>query len=267
MATEAGSARERTVGELRREKTTSQPAVVCRDLHLTYAVYGDGYRPTMRRLVSRRFQPRPLREVNAVRGISFTIHRGEALGIIGRNGAGKSTLLRVIAGLLPPTAGEVYAREKPVLLGVAAALHPELSGRRNIFLGGTALGMARREIEERFDEIVEFAGLADFIDMPFRTYSTGMQQRLQFSVATAIEPDVLLVDEALSVGDEEFKHRSEERMQELLAKAGAVCLVSHSLSTILEICSRVIWLHDGVVREDGDPQHVVDTYKKFAGGG
>lgn len=266
MAADPGPGRGRTVAELRKETATDRPAVVCRDLHLTYAVYGDGYRPTLRRLVSRRFQPRPVREVNAVRGISFTINQGEALGIIGRNGAGKSTLLRVIAGLLPPTAGEVYAREKPVLLGVAAALHPELSGRRNIFLGGTALGMSRREIDVRFDEIVEFAGLENFIDMPFRTYSTGMQQRLQFSVATAIEPEVLLVDEALSVGDEEFKHRSEERMKELLAKAGAVVIVSHSLETILEICSRVAWLDDGVVREDGDPQRVVEAYKKSAGG-
>jgi teichoic acid transport system ATP-binding protein len=219
----------RETAAVRPEETTAarapapgEPAVIVRDAHLTYEVYKDNQRPTMRRLVARKFKPRPAEKVRAVRGVSFVLEQGEALGLIGRNGSGKSTLLRVVAGLLPPTEGEVYARSNPVLLGVSAALHPELSGRRNIFLGGTALGLPRAELEERFDEIVDFSGVRDFIDMPMRTYSSGMQARLQFSIATAVVPDVLLVDEALNVGDQEFKRKSEKRMQELLDRAGAL---------------------------------------------
>jgi teichoic acid transport system ATP-binding protein len=237
------------------------PAVLVRDVHLTYEVYTDNQRPTLRRLVARKFRPRPADKVHAVRGVSFELKQGEALGLIGRNGSGKSTLLRCVAGLLPPTEGEVYARSNPILLGVSTALHPELSGQRNIFLGGTALGLPRDEIEKRFDEIVDFAGLHEFINMPLRAYSSGMQQRLSFAIATALIPDVLLVDEALSVGDEEFKRKSEKRMHELLDKAGAIIIVSHSLGTIAQLCSRVIWLDKGVVQADGDPEDVIEQYK------
>ncbi len=236
-------------------------AVVVRDVHVIYRIYGDGQRPTLRRLVARRFQPRPAREVHAVRGVNFTLQQGEALGLIGRNGSGKSTLLRAVAGLLPATSGEIYARQTPVLLGVGAALHPELSGRRNIFLGGTALGMPRAEIERRFDEIVEFSGLGEFIDMPLRAYSSGMQARLQFSIATAVTPDVLLIDEALAVGDEEFKRRSEARMRELLGQAGAILLVSHSMEAVADMCTRVLWLDRGEIVRDGEPGEVIAAYR------
>lgn len=242
------------------------PAVVVDDVHLTYRVYADSQQPTLRRSITRRFRPRPAREVNAVRGVSLTLHTGEALGLIGRNGSGKSTLLRVVAGLLPATEGAVYARSTPVLLGVSAALHPELSGRRNIFLGGTAMGLSRRELEERFDDIVDFAGLREFIDMPMRAYSSGMQARLAFSIATAVAPDVLLIDEALSVGDEEFKRKSEARMRELLGEAGAIVLVSHSLQAILDMCTRVVWLDRGHVVADGNPQEVVASYRDATSG-
>lgn len=245
-----------------RRPRSDVPAVVARDVHLTYYVYPDQQRPTLRRLVARRFKPREVEEVRAVRGVSFTVMKGEAVGLIGPNGSGKSTLLRVVAGLLPAVKGEVYAQDVPVLLGVGAALHPELSGRRNVYLGGTALGMTRDEVEARFDEIVDFAGVRDAIDRPFRTYSSGMQARLQFSVATAIEPDVLLIDESLSVGDERFRKKSEERMRGLLGGAGAIMLVSHSMGSIRDMCDRVLWMQEGEIVMDGDPVEVIEAYTK-----
>jgi teichoic acid transport system ATP-binding protein len=237
------------------------PTLVADGVQMTYRVYEDR-RPTLRKLVANRFRARKYREVRAVRGVTFTACAGEAIGIIGRNGSGKSTLLRVLAGLLPPTAGAVYARSLPALLGVSAALNPELSGRRNVFLGGLALGMSRAELEQRFDEIVQFAGLGDFIDMPLKAYSTGMAARLHFSVASSILPEILLIDEALSVGDEDFRQRSTARLGELLAHAGTVVLVSHSLDIVTELCSRALWLDAGLVVREGTPEEVVRAYKE-----
>lgn len=242
-------------------------SVLVDDVHLTYEIYTDSQRPTLRRLVSRRFQGRPAREVHAVRGVSFEAHRGEAIGLIGRNGSGKSTLLRVIAGLLPATGGAVYASTDPVLLGVGAALHPELSGQRNIFLGGTALGIPRERLEAEYDRIVEFAGLAEFIDMPIRAYSSGMQARLQFAVATVVTPDILMIDEALAVGDQEFRRRSERRIREMAEQAGTVFLVSHSMTSIRDTCTRALWLDKGQLVEDGPADEVVDTYLDATSGG
>ncbi len=241
-------------------------SLLARDVHLTYEVYTDQQRPTLRRMVTRRFQSRTAREVHAVRGVSLATRRGEAVGLIGRNGSGKSTLLRVFAGLLPATSGAVYASSDPVLLGVGAALHPELSGRRNVFLGGTALGIPRDELEDRYDEIVAFAGLEDFMDMPLRTYSSGMRARLQFSVATIVTPDILLIDEALAVGDQEFKRESERRIREMCAAAGTVVLVSHSLRSILDVCSRAVWLDRGRIQADGPAEEVVETYRQATDG-
>lgn len=235
-------------------------SVLADDVHLTYEIYTDSQRPTLRRLVSRRFRGRPVREVEAVRGVSFKAHRGEAIGLIGRNGSGKSTLLRVIAGLLPATGGAVYASSDPVLLGVGAALHPELSGRRNIFLGGTALGIPREELESQYDRIVAFAGLEDFIDMPIRAYSSGMQARLQFAIATVTTPDILMIDEALAVGDQEFRRKSERRIREMADQAGTVFLVSHSMNSVRETCSRVLWLDKGQLVADGPVDDVVGRY-------
>ncbi len=241
-------------------------SVVADDVHLTYEIYTDSQRPTLRRFVSRRFQGRPARQVEAVRGVSFEAHRGEAIGLIGRNGSGKSTLLRVIAGLLPATGGAVYASSDPVLLGVGAALHPELSGRRNIFLGGTALGVPREDLEERYDAIVEFAGLEDFIDMPMRAYSSGMQARLQFAVATVVTPDILMIDEALAVGDQEFRRKSEQRIREMTGEAGTVFLVSHSMSSVRDTCTRVLWLDKGRLVADGPTDEVIDRYLEATDG-
>lgn len=255
------------VGETTRHETSGRapstyPVIVVRDLHVSYRVHEDGRARGLKEQIARGLRSSPMREVAAVNGVSFQVFAGEAVGLIGRNGSGKSTLLRAVAGLLPRASGEVLARSEPLLLGVGAALHPHLSGRRNVYLGGTALGMTRREVDGRFDAIVEFAGVHEFIDMPVRAYSSGMAARLKFAIATAIEPDVLFIDEALNVGDEEFKSRSQRRIAGLLEKAGAVMLVSHSLSTVTSMCSRVLWLDQGKIVLDGPAREVVQAYHR-----
>lgn len=235
--------------------------VLARDLHVYYRVYEDR-RPRIGEIFARRFRRPGYREVKAVTGIDLQARQGESIGLIGRNGSGKSTLLRAVAGLLPPSRGEVYASSQPSLLGVSAALQPSVSGRRNILLGGLALGLGREEVEERMDEIIEWTGLGDFIDLPIRTYSSGMKARLHFAIATAVEPEILLIDEALSVGDEVFKERSKERIADMLDNAGTVFVCSHSMGTIRELCDRVIWLESGSIAMDGDAAEVVAAYKK-----
>lgn len=236
------------------------PTIVLDDVHVTYHVYEDR-RPQLKDLVANRFKRPASRSIHAVRGVSFTAFEGEAIGVIGGNGAGKSTLFRAMAGLLPPTAGSVYARSQPSLLGVGAALQPQVSGRRNIQLGCLALGLSTEEIKERTGDIISFAGLEEFIDLPLRTYSSGMKARLHFAIATSVEPELLLIDEALSVGDAEFKHRSKQRIKELRAKAGTVFLVSHSLQSITSTCSRAIWMERGKVVADDDAKTVVEAYR------
>lgn len=238
------------------------PTVIVDRLDVTYRVYADSV-PKLRKLFVGERQHREYRAVEAVRGLSFAAEPGEAIGLIGHNGSGKSTLLRAIAGLVPATGGQVYARSIPVLLGVAAALEPDISGRRNIYLGGTALGMTRDAIDARFDEIVEFAGLEEFIDLPLRAYSSGMRSRLQFAIATATTPEILMVDEALSTGDGEFKDRSDARIREMIGEAGTVFLVSHSLKSITDVCTRVLWLDHGRLIADGDPTEVVGAYQGY----
>lgn len=240
------------------------PSVVIDDVHLTYRVYED-VKPTLRKLVARGFKPRPYRAIEAVRGVSLTAYPGDAVAIVGANGSGKSTLLKVVAGLIPPTKGAVYAGSVPVLLGVNAALQPELSGRRNIILGGTALGLSRKEVDQRIDEIIEFSELGDFIDMPLRAYSSGMRARLQFSIATAVHPDVLLIDESLAVGDAAFRRKCEIRIQEMLGAAGTVFLVSHSLGIVRELCSRTVWMDHGAVLADGPTEEVLPRYEEAMG--
>ena len=236
--------------------------VVIDDAHITYRVYADR-RPRVSEVFTRRGKPRQYREIKAVQGVSLTAYSGEAIGVIGRNGSGKSTLLRAMAGLLPVNSGAVYARSEPSLLGVGAVLQAGVSGRRNILLGGLALGLSKKEIESKVDEITAFAGLEDFIDLPIRTYSSGMRARLHFSIATAVVPEILLIDEALAVGDEIFKRRSEQRIKELRDAAGTVFLVSHSLDSILDACTRVFWMDAGKVVAEGDPEDVVGKYREY----
>lgn len=201
------------------------------------------------------------REFWALRDVNIELKQGEALGIIGRNGAGKSTLLKVVSRVMRPTLGNVWVRGNVApLLELGAGFHAELTGRENVFLNGTLLGHAHREIAERFDAIVDFAGIWDFIDAPLRTYSTGMAARLGFAVATAWQPDILILDEVLSVGDAEFQLKSAERIQELRAQGATVLLVSHSLDSVQQICDQVAWMDLGRVQALGVPDQVVPLY-------
>ena len=244
----------------RRAGQDSRITVVVDDVHVTYRVYEDK-RPKARDAFAGQGR-RQFREIKAVRGVSFEARAGEAIGIIGRNGSGKSTLLKAMAGLLPADRGRILAHSQPSLLGVGAVLKGGLSGRRNIILGTLALGLSKREAEEQVDEITEFAGLEDYIDLPMRTYSSGMRARLHFSIATAVTPEILMIDEALAVGDEVFKRRSEERIRELQDAAGTIFIVSHGLDGIVEGCTRAIWLDAGRIVAEGDPADVVEQYRK-----
>jgi teichoic acid transport system ATP-binding protein len=243
--------------------STGSPVVVrVDDVHVTYRVYEDKQLGMRERLAQRKVRRR-YREVRAVRGVSFELHEGESLGIVGANGSGKSTLLAALTGLLPIDSGTIRVRSRPTLLGVGAVLRQGLSGRRNIVLGCLAAGMTPAEVEARIDSIIEFSGLDDFIDMPMKAYSSGMKARLTFSIATAHAPDILLIDEALSVGDENFKRRSLQRINEIREQAGGVVLVSHNSNEIKTSCDRVIWLEAGLIRANGDPEQVVDEYLAF----
>jgi len=221
---------------------------------------GGGGGPMRLRKAARR--PRTT-TVHAVRSVSAVVRRGEAVGIIGKNGSGKSTLLRAIAGLVPVRHGKVWSVAPPTLLGVDAALLPNLSGDRNIVLGCLALGLNRREIRDMKDGIIEFAGLGEAIHRPMRTYSSGMGSRLRFAIATAKVPDILLIDEALNTGDAEFRRRSEERLRSLRDEAGTVFLVSHTLGAIQKVCTRALWLDDGVLRMDGATDTVIAAYTSY----
>ncbi|MEO1064269.1 MAG: ATP-binding cassette domain-containing protein, partial [Actinomycetota bacterium] len=235
-------------------------SVSVRDLHVVYRVFEDA-RPGFKQLFARGRVTRESRRIHAVRGVSFDVAEGESLGLVGSNGSGKSTLLGALTGLLPVESGSVRVRSRPTLLGVNAALRPALSGRRNIIIGGLAMGLSRREIDRRVEEIVEFAGLEEFIDLPLRTYSSGMRARLTFSIATAQTPDILLIDEALAVGDAEFRARSAERIAKIRAEAGTVILVSHDLAEIERSCDRALWLERGEVELIGEPDQVLAAYR------
>ena len=195
--------------------TDRRPVVVVDDLHVTYRVFSSGKAVKKSRGGLLKATGRGIREVHALRGVSFVAYENESIGVIGANGSGKSTLMRAMTGLTPPAAGAVYASSRPNLLGVGAALIPDLSGERNIVLGGLALGLSRKEVEESSERIVSFAELQEFIELPMRTYSSGMQARLKFAIATIKEHEILIVDEALAVGDREFRRRSENRIREI----------------------------------------------------
>lgn len=241
------------------------PTVIADDLHVVYRVVGAGGKgdaaSALSRMLGRRERP-TIREVHAIRGVSFTAYRGDAIGVVGRNGSGKSTLLRAVAGLLPPERGAVYSQGQPSLLGVNAALMNDLTGERNVVLGCLAMGMTPEEVRAKYDEIVEFSGVEDFIRLPMRTYSAGMGARLRFAIAAAKTHDVLLIDEALATGDRDFRKRSMQRMAELREQAGTVFLVSHSLGVITETCNRALWIDQGEIRMDGDAKEVVAAYEE-----
>ncbi len=197
----------------------------------------------------------------ALKDVSFQVQKGEVIGIIGRNGSGKSTILKVISGIFKPTSGKAVAAGRVVpMLELGSGFDMELSGRENIFLNGAILGYSKDFLLNRYDEIVSFSELGEFIDMPIKTYSSGMLMRLAFSVATMVKPDILIVDEILAVGDEAFQRKSRARMMELMGGGTTVLFVSHSLDQIRNMCNRVVWLEHGQVKMIGDAQEVCDAY-------
>src|ERR687890_2528528 len=204
----------------------------------------------------------------ALTDVSFTVRKGRTLGVIGRNGSGKSTLLKLVAGITKPTTGSVVVGGRiSALIELGAGFHPEISGRENVFINGIMLGLTKREIHERFDEIVDFAELREFIDAPVKTYSSGMYMRLGFSVAIHVEPDVLLIDEVLAVGDEGFTRKCLDKIGEFRRRGKTIVLVSHSLGLVEKMCDEVLWLRQAKVADRGDSKRVVDAYLTYVAGG
>lgn len=201
----------------------------------------------------------------ALKDISFNISTGETFGLVGDNGSGKSTLLKCMAQILYPDKGDITMRGRvAALLEVGSGFHPELSGRENVFLNGSILGMSKREIASKFDEIVDFSGVSEFIDQPVKNYSSGMYVRLGFSVAIHVNPDILLVDEVLAVGDESFQQKCAEKFTEFRREGKTVVIVSHALGTMMTMCDRLAWLQHGDLQKVGDPEEVVAAYRGVA---
>src|SRR6267378_2753920 len=197
----------------------------------------------------------------ALQGVSFSVPAGTTYGIIGRNGSGKSTALKLVAGITKPTTGTVKVEGRiSALIELGAGFHPEISGRENVYINGIMLGLTKREIQDRFDEIVEFAELQDFIDAPVKTYSSGMYMRLGFAVAIHVDPDVLLVDEVLAVGDEGFTHKCLDKFAEFRRRGRTILLVTHSLNLVERFCDEALWLDSGHAKSHGDPKRVVGAY-------
>lgn len=202
----------------------------------------------------------------ALKGVSFELREGTTLSVIGENGSGKSTLLKILAGISRPTAGELYTRGRiSALIELGAGFHPEISGRENIFINGVILGLSKKKIQEKYDEIVRFAELEEFIDNPVKTYSSGMYMKLGFSIATHVDPDILLIDEVLAVGDASFVPKCLDKISEFKRKGKTIVFVSHDLSTVEQISDEVIWLKNGQIKMQGYPKRVVDAYMEYIG--
>ncbi len=242
----------------------SEVAIKVEDVSVTYRTSFERA-PTLRSTVTRLGRrERVFREIEAVKGVTFDVPRGSVLGVVGANGAGKSTLMRTIAGILPPTSGRVEVNGRvSTLLALGVGFNRRLSGRENVVLGGLAAGLTRDELQAKYDEIVEFAELDEFMDLPMRTYSSGMYGRLAFSVAVNMDPDILLIDEALSVGDARFRKKSFQKMRELCEQARTILLVSHALASIRELCDEAIWMHKGELRLWDDPDAVIEAYTRY----
>lgn len=243
-----------------------RPMIVVDNAHVEYRVHASGKRvgsgESLMNLRSLR-GGRELRTVPALRGVTFTASEGESIGVVGHNGSGKSTLFRAMSGLIPTSEGTILARDRPVLLGVNAALVPELSGEDNIKLGLLAMGYTAEQAAASVDEIADFAELNEFIHHPMRTYSSGMGARLRFAIASAKAHSILLIDEALSVGDRRFRTKSDERIRGLRDSAGLVMIVSHSVGSLRDTCERVLWVHKGELRADGPARTVINDYIKW----
>ncbi len=242
-------------------------AIRVEDLHVTYKAAVDKRR-TLKGMVTKGedSEARKDRTVRALRGIDVVVPRGRVLGVIGHNGAGKSTLLRAMAGILPPSQGRIVVDGRvSTLLALGLGFNRNLTGRENILIGGLVNGLSRQQVEEREQDIIDFAGVGDFIDYPIRSFSSGMRGRLAFAVATSMEPDILLVDEALSAGDAKFKMKAADRMRELILSERTIVLVSHGLASIREMSDEVLWLDHGTRRMLGPTEEVVEAYVRNTG--
>jgi teichoic acid transport system ATP-binding protein len=256
---------EARVGQRKPPPAGTPVALVARDLAVRFRPYAER-RPSLRKHGWRVLR-RASATVVALDGVSLTVARGQAIGVVGANGAGKSTLLRVLAGTLPADHGsvEVFARQAPTLLSLGLGFNRNLSGRRNVYLGGMASGFTKLEIDAMFEDIVAYSELGEAIDRPMGTYSAGMYARLAFAIAVRQEPDILLMDELLSVGDEAFKRKSGETMDLLLEKAGAMVIVSHGLERLRRVCDTFAWLDRGKLMMVGAPGEVIRAYRRFVG--
>lgn len=242
---------------------TGEPVIRVENVSVQYRLPREAI-PSFKEYVIRRLK-RTLGYVEfwALRNVSLTVNRGEVVGIVGPNGAGKSTLLKVITRVLRPTEGRVWVKGRVApLLELGTGFDFELTGRENIYLNSAILGFSPRETETRLTRIIEFAGLKEFIDAPLRTYSSGMVARLGFAVATDVEPDILIVDEVLSVGDADFRSKAELRIKSFQQQRSTILLVSHNLENVIQMCQRVVWLEHGQVRLVGDPAYVVHEYQR-----
>ena len=254
-----------TVSEVIEEKiqfSTPEPIIQLENVSVSYRLPTERI-GTFKEYAIRKLQRKiRLEKFWALTDVSLQVNRGEVFGLIGNNGAGKSTMLKVISKVLKPTKGRVvvYGRIAP-LLELGAGFHPELSGRENVFLNGALLGYSRSEMESVFDEIVEFSELEQFIDSPIRTYSSGMFARLGFAVATAHVPEVLILDEILSVGDEAFQRKCNIRMKSFQQAGTTVLMVSHALDTLEGMCNRIAWIDHGKTQKIGEPQEVIAAYR------
>lgn len=239
-------------------------AIELRDVTKIYRRYGAKHFATLKSALLQRSILRDLSPTEmfpALQDVSFEVAAGRTFGVIGRNGSGKSTALKLVAGITKPTSGVVSVRGRiSALIELGAGFHPEISGRENVYINGIMLGLSKREIARRFNEIVEFAELEEFIDAPVKTYSSGMYMRLGFAVAIHVDPDVLLVDEVLAVGDEGFTHKCLDKFSEFRRRGKTIMLVTHSLGVVERFCDEALWLDGGRVRAQGDPKRVIDAY-------
>tara|TARA_B110000438_G_scaffold238359_1_gene236122 strand:+ start:93 stop:809 length:717 start_codon:yes stop_codon:yes gene_type:complete len=235
----------------------NEVAIRCVKAEVSYSVLSS------KRLIrsALRGQKPETRLIEAVRGVSFEVNVGESVGLIGPNGSGKTSLLQATTGLLPLAGGEILVKSIPTFLGVQAVLRPQLTGWRNIQLGLLAQGLSNSETEGLTESVAEFCELGNFLDLRMETYSSGMKARLHFAIATALTPEILLIDEALTVGDRSFQKKSAARLEEHRAAAGTILLVSHNLAEIRQSCERVIWLQGGLIVEDGPAGDVIDRYE------
>lgn len=262
------SADTRPAPAARRRGDVRNPAVVVDDVTVVYTVTSTGGEdevpvPRLVRLARKALGRPPIVRNRALDRVTLSVAEGESVGFIGRNGSGKSTLMNVIAGQLNPTSGRVYAVDTPAKLGVNVSLVPALSGERNIRLGCLAQGMTPAEVDDRMDELVHIAALDNALHWPMKAYSSGMAARLRFAVATATDPHILILDEALGTGDAQFRDRGQARMRQLREQAGCILFVSHSMGEVRQTCSRVVWIDEGAPVMDGTPDEVIGGYERF----